>query len=148
MANTKEPIDLIMQKGRKNLTLEEIAVRKNQELKVESKKVSRPAFLPSKFYPQYDALSQRLLDLKIFTDLDEDLLGRYFVSKENYVKFSAKLRTELARKEPDYALIKDVQLMQDKAFKQVRDCANDLGLSITSRAKLVLPPSNETDDEL
>ncbi len=147
MSNIKEPIDLIMQKGRKNLTLEEIAIRKNQELKIDSKNISRPAFLPAKFHKQYDELSKRLQELKIFTDLDEDLLARYFVSKENYVKFSAKIRTEMSRKEIDYTLVKDLQIMQDKAFRQIRDCANDLGLSITSRAKLVLPP-NDPDDEL
>lgn len=39
--------------------------------------------------------------------------------------------------------------LQDKAFKQCLACAKELGLTITARAKLVVPtPSDGDDDEL
>lgn len=148
MSNIKEPLDLIIKKSRKHLTKEEIAIRKNSEIKVESKKVVIPAFLPAKFHKQFEKLATQLLEIGIFTNLDTDLLARYFISRENYVKFTARLRTELSRKKIDMNLVKDTQLMQDKAFRQVRDCANDLGLSITSRAKLAVPKLDDDDVEL
>lgn len=148
MSNIKEPVDLIIKKARKHLTKEEIAIRKNEEIKVASKKVSIPVFLPAKFHEQFESLSKQLLDIGIFTNLDSDLLARYFIARENYVKFTARLRTELSRKKVDVALTKDIQIMQDKAFRQVRDCANDLGLSITSRVRLAVPKTDDDDVEL
>ena len=38
--------------------------------------------------------------------------------------------------------------LQDKAFKQCLACAKELGLTITSRCKLVVPPPPDDDDEL
>lgn len=38
--------------------------------------------------------------------------------------------------------------LQDKAFKQCLACAKELGLTITSRVKLVIPPPPDDDDEL
>ena len=37
--------------------------------------------------------------------------------------------------------------LQDKSFKQCRACANDLGLTITSRCKLILPKTPENPKE-
>ena len=38
--------------------------------------------------------------------------------------------------------------LQDKAFKQCLACARELGMTITSRCKIVVPPPPEDDDEL
>ena len=70
MPNVREPIEVIMKKGKKNLTKEEIATRMNQELKVDSESISIPEFLPSKFKKQFLAMSERLQKVYNFTDLD------------------------------------------------------------------------------
>lgn len=45
--------------------------------------------------------------------------------------------------------ISSLMSLQDKAFKQCVTCARELGLTITSRAKLVIPtPPDDGDDEL
>ena len=56
--------------------------------------------------------------------------------------------TEFDRKKVDFSLIKDIQNSQDKAFKQMRACANDLGLSLSSRCKLVVPDDDPNEYEL
>lgn len=38
--------------------------------------------------------------------------------------------------------------LQDKAFKQCLSCARELGMTITSRCKIVVPPPPEDDEEL
>ena len=38
---------------------------------------------------------------------------------------------------------KDILIQQDKLFKQCRQTATDLGLTITSRCKIVLPKTKE-----
>jgi len=146
--NVREPIEVIMKKGKKNLTKEEIATRMNQELKVDSESISIPEFLPSKFKKQFLAMSERLQKVYNFTDLDTDLLARYFIAKDFYNRYNKKLRTEFDRKKVDFSLIKDIQNSQDKAFKQMRACANDLGLSLSSRCKLVVPDDDPNEYEL
>ena len=47
-----------------------------------------------------------------------------------------------SRKSDIYEMEK-LATMQDKAFKQCRASGNDLGLSITSRCKLVMPEKTE-----
>ncbi len=37
--------------------------------------------------------------------------------------------------------------LQDKAFKQCLSCAKELGLTITSRCKIVVPPPPDDDDD-
>ncbi|WP_299997622.1 phage terminase small subunit P27 family [uncultured Clostridium sp.] len=148
MPNVREPIEVIMKKGKKNLTKEEIATRMNQELKVDSESISIPEFLPSKFKKQFLAMSERLQKVYNFTDLDTDLLARYFIAKDFYNRYNKKLRTEFDRKKVDFSLIKDIQNSQDKAFKQMRACANDLGLSLSSRCKLVVPDDDPNEYEL
>ena len=37
--------------------------------------------------------------------------------------------------------------LQEKYFKQARACANDLGLTITSRCRLVVPKAPERPEE-
>ena len=45
--------------------------------------------------------------------------------------------------------LKDLQNLQDKTLRQCLACAKELGLTITSRAKLVIPtPLEGEDDEL
>lgn len=150
MPNVREPVEVIMKKGRKNLTKEEIATRMSQELKVESESISIPEFLPSKFKEQFLAMAERLQKVYNFTDLDTDLLARYFIAKDFYNRYNKKLRTEFDRKKVDFSLIKDIQNSQDKAFRQMRACANDLGLSLSSRCKLVVPddPNDPNEYEL
>ena len=45
--------------------------------------------------------------------------------------------------------IASLMSLQDKAFKQCIACAREMGLTVTSRTKLVVPkPPDDEDDEL
>jgi P27 family predicted phage terminase small subunit len=50
----------------------------------------------------------------------------------------------------DSSLLQDVKVLnnQDKLFKQCRSSAMDLGLTISSRCKLVVPKAEEDTKEL
>ena len=57
------------------------------------------------------------------------------------------LEAILRRQRGDDATV--IMNLQDKAFKQCLACAKELGLTITSRVKLVIPqPPDDDDDEL
>lgn len=73
------------------------------------------------------------------TELDEDCLARYLLSKNNYLKITKKLNNIMTKKDIKVSDIESLVSIQDKFFKQCRSAAGDLGLSISSRCKLILP---------
>lgn len=141
MGRRKEPLALLEEKGKKHLTKLEREERKNAELDVENKGAKKPDFLPKKFENEFDRISKRLEEIGIMTDLDSDSLARYIVARDLYEEFSKKLlksSTEL-----DDRL--KYSTLQNRYFKQCRDSANDLGLSISSRCRLTIPKVDEDE---
>lgn len=66
---------------------------------------------------------------------------------EDEDKMRRLLEAILRRQRGDDATV--LMNLQDKAFKQCLACAKELGLTITSRVKLVIPqPPDDDDDEL
>ena len=55
------------------------------------------------------------------------------------------IRTALT--DQDVEALKEATKIQDTYFKQARACANDLGMTITSRCRLVLPESRKPQEE-
>ena len=90
------------------------------------------------------------------TELDEECLAHYLIANTSYIKYTKELRklenklirTKDEEKKKEILGFIDLYLKyQDRALKQCRDCANDMGLSITSRCKLVMPPSKDPPKE-
>jgi len=48
MARPRQPVDLLLVKGKKNLTKQEIEERRKQEIKAPSDKVKAPSYLPKR----------------------------------------------------------------------------------------------------
>lgn len=139
MAGQKQPIDLVIAKGKKHLTKEEINKRKNQEIDVPFIDIQAPSYLPKKLRVEFDEIAAKLKFLNIMTELDEDCLARYLLSKNNYLKITKKLNNIMTKKDIKVSDIESLVSIQDKFFKQCRSAAGDLGLSISSRCKLILP---------
>ena len=70
-------------------------------------------------------------------ETDVDALARYIVANEFYINAVKKMRTKEVKDDP--FLFMTWSKIQEKYFKQCRSSANDLGLSISSRCKLVVP---------
>ena len=137
MARPRQPVDLLIHKGKKNLTKAEIEQRRREELKVPFTDVSPPDYLPEKLQKEFNEIADKLLRLKIMTELDEDTLARYLLSKQQYLQFTSLLNK--AAREGRLGEMERLSRLQDKAFKQCRSGAIDLGLTISSRCKLVVP---------
>ncbi|RDU22197.1 phage terminase small subunit P27 family [Anaerosacchariphilus polymeriproducens] len=142
MAGQRQPVELLQAKGKKHLTKAEIEKRKQKELKIESKEIVVPDYLPESLKQEFHETAKRLSEIELFTDLDVDGLARYLLSKQVYLTYTQKLAR--ASKGEDISLIAKLSTIQDKAYKQCRSAANDLGLSITSRCKLTIPRKEET----
>lgn len=136
----KQPVDLLIAKGKKHLTKDEIEARRAQEIKVDFKNVQAPDYLPENLHKEFDEIAGKLLAIGVMTELDEDALARYLLSKQTYLQYTSLLTRAL--KENRIYDADKLTTMQDKAFKQCRASASDLGLTIASRCRLVLPEGN------
>ena len=154
--NQKQPINLIIAKGKKHLTKAEIEERKKTEITTDHTNVKPPDYLNEREVKEFYRISQILLDIGIITELDEDCLAHYLISNTSYIKYTKKIRAledellEAKRTDRKAKLKSEIDTYltyQDKALKQCRACANDLGLSISSRAKLVMPQPKDPPKE-
>lgn len=139
MPGGRQPTDLVVAKGKKHLSRAEEAQRRAGEVAVPRPKAAKPPkWLPEVLKKDFRAVGKQLIALGLYTDLDADTLGRYLVARNQYVIATAK--TEAALEDGDAEEAETWGRLQDRHFKQARACANDLGLTVTSRCRLVLPP--------
>lgn len=139
MARPKQPISLIQAKGKKHLTKAEIEDRKSKEVKAANDKVEPPSYLPETLKKEFKRLASELMKVEIMTNLDCEALARYIVSEYNYQKVTKKMLKTGVDNDKYFNYL----LMQDKLFKQSRQAASDLGLTISSRCKLVIPTKQD-----
>lgn len=152
MARPREPIKLIQAKGKKHLTKNEIEKRENEELKVTLTEVKPPTYLSASEKKLFNEIASKLLSIEIMTELDEDCLARYIIARKLYVEYTKTLTTMIKKhkKQEEKIDIDDInkmQNMQDKVFKQCQSSARDLGLTISSRCRLIVPKQEEDDDD-
>lgn len=146
MPKQREPVDLIVAKKRKHFTKKDIEERREKELKVPFKNVLAPKYLNKQQKKEFYDIAYKLLEIGVMTELDEDALARYLLVKDEFLVYSKSIRDLLEVGEVGDAIVLGNQ--KDKLFKQVRAAASDLGLTITSRCKLVIPQGNNDDVEL
>ena len=147
MARPRQPIDVIVSKGKSHKTKAEIEQRRKNEVKPLDTKIIVPEFITDpQHVKQFKHIAKDLDNLKVWSELDADTLGKYIVSQATYEAYLEPLRKAVEAEDyKDYSLSNSLQLQQDRAFKQAHTCATALGLTITSRCKLVVPVE---DDEI
>lgn len=141
MAGQRQPIELVIANGKKNLTKAEIQERRDSEVKPITDNIIAPSYLTKKQKEEFNDIADQLQKLKIMGETDVDALARYILARDLYVKITKQMRKAEVVNNP-IALDKYMK-NQDRAFKQCRSSANDLGLSISSRCKLVVPVAKD-----
>ena len=158
MARPRQPIALIQAKGRKNLTKEEIAQRVAEEVHPCTDDIRAPSYLTNKQKTHFDKLASQLAKIKILGETDVEALARYVTAEAQYETTTKDLRALMKAKPKQNAedpeayynavgLWTDAQermaKLQDRYFKQAQTAASALGLTISSRCKLIAPKSEE-----
>lgn len=157
MAGPRQPINLVLAKGKAHLTKEQIEERLRSELQPNTEGIDAPSFLTAKQRKEFDKIAGQLERLGIMGETDCGTLARYVVAQDLYsqaVKDLRKLSKERPKKEDDperfydllnvyYVNMDSVMRQQDKYFKQAQTAAAALGLTISSRCKLVAPVATE-----
>lgn len=158
MARPRQPIALIQAKGRKNLTKEEIARRVAEEVQPCADDLRAPSYLTIKQKTHFDKLASQLAKIKILGETDVEALARYVTAEAQYEATTKDLRA-LAKAKPKQNL-EDAEAyynavamwietqerlakLQDRYFRQAQTAASALGLTISSRCRLIAPKTEE-----
>lgn len=143
MAGARQPTDLVVAQGRKHLTRAEEDARRDREVVVPAPQRARPPkWLPKPLHKEFRALGRQLIDVGLYTDLDADNLGRYLIAHHEYISATAEVQRALEYipgRGRDLEAAESWGRVQERYFKQARNCANDMGLTVSSRCRLVLP---------
>ena len=142
MSGQRLPIEVLEARGAKHLTKDEIQERRESELKPITDNIIAPSFLTKKQKNEFNRITEQLEKLKIMGETDVDALARYIVANDFYINAVKQMRKPDVKNDP--VKFESWAKIQERYFKQCRASANDLGLSISSRCKLVVP---KTDTE-
>lgn len=158
MAGPRKPMLLNLATGGKNWTKDEIQERLSSEVQPVTDGIAAPSFLTVKQRKEFDRIAAQLQKLKIMGETDCDTLGRYVVAQDLYAQAVKDLRDirKLQPKDGDNPvralenaiawanMLDKLDKRCDRYFKQATTAANALGLTISSRCKLVVPLKEET----
>ena len=142
MAGQRQPIELVLAKGNKHLAKAEIEERKSSEVKPITDDISPPPYLSTKKQKEeFNKIANQLMKLKILGETDVDTLARYILSRDLYVNLTKQIRKKKILEDP--ILLDKYMKNQDRAFRQCDICAKALGLTISSRCRLVVPETKQ-----
>lgn len=156
MAGARQPIQLVMAKGKKNLTKKEIADRLSTEIAPCTEDLSAPKYLKASEKKRFIKIAEQLDKLGILGETDTETLARYVTAQSQYEKITKELRTLLNTSpdstSPEYLTELDAWIstqerlskLQNRYFTQAQTAATALGLTISSRCKLIAPKVDDT----
>ena len=141
MGRPRQPIGLLQTKGNKHLTKNEIETRTNEEVTPVPDGIAPPDYLNEVQKKRFRAVAEDLQALEIMGKTDCDALARYVVVEELFEAASETLQDPEVLADPEKTV--SATLALEKCFKMCRAAAGDLGLTISSRCKLVVPKAPE-----
>lgn len=145
MAGPRQPIDLVIAKGAKHLSQAEIEQRRAQEVKApKPKKLRVPKYLPKSLHKKFREIGRQLMELNLLSELDYDCLARYLIAEQTYLAVTDEVNLAIAA--GNMLHLDDLSKTQQRYFTQCSKAANDLGLTISSRCKLIVPEPPAPDD--
>ena len=133
----RQPIELIVNKGKKHLTKDEIERRRAEEVKVPDGDIIAPGYLTKKQRAEFDTIAKTLIESKIMKSLDVDALASYLINRDEWLAVVRLLKSRRIREDVDQ--YDKYSRIEDRYRKQMRLAASDLGLTISSRCKLIMP---------
>lgn len=156
MARPRQPIDLLEAKGKKHLTNAEKEARRATEVAPCTDDITAPAYLTAPEKKRFDKLASQLQKIKIMGETDVETLARYVTAQGLYEQATKDLRKAQKERPKDgdlgaliywADLLEKLDKRQDRYFKQAQTAAAALGLTISSRCKLIAPVKDEKPAE-
>lgn len=149
MAGSRLPLEVLDGRGKKHLSKRERAKREEQDIKNNEpvKRLTPPKWLTESLKEEFLRISKALIALlpNTITRLDGDTIAAYCVAHNEWRAATSRLNAALMNGDPKEA--DSWSKVQQRCFAQARACANDLGMTITSRCRLVLPEGAKPKEE-
>ena len=146
MAGPRLPIEVVEARGKKNLTKAEAAARKESEPRNPNpvKTLRPPKWLPESQKKEFAQIAKELIALMptLVSKLDADTIATYCIARQEWAAATNKVNAAI--KMGDLEEAQGWSLVQDRCFKTARACATDLGMTITSRCRMVVPQATES----
>lgn len=152
MPGPRQPLEVLEARGRKHLSKSERAAREAGEVRGggEIKRLTPPSWLPEGQRAEFNRVARIVVQLmpSLVARTDGDTIATYCMARQEWL--TATSRVNQAMRAGDLEGAQGWGLVQDRFFKQARACANDLGLTISSRCRLVAPapPPRPEDNPL
>ena len=143
MAGPRQPTALVELKGKKHFTKTELEERKNAEVTAEADNIAPPDYLTEKQAGEFLALADELKRCEIMTNLDCDALARFVVARSDYADY-VKLMRSIPKTVDNLQELKEADKLKRGAFLDCNTAAKELGMTISSRCKLVVPKKEES----
>ena len=142
----KLPQKVIEMRGKSHQTKAEKEERRNSELQIsDAKRIRAPDYLPEMLRDEFNELGQQLIKAQLACKLDRDVMARYLMSKQNWILAHEKAKDSLLF-DDDPKTVGGWTKVANQYFNQCQACANAMGLTITSRCKLVVPQTKNEEE--
>lgn len=150
----RKPIELQKATRRIHRTEAEIKARERSEVKPCEAGIKAPAHLSKKQKADFNKLARQLQKIKIMGETDCDVLARYVVARDLYLSaLDAVERQEELKPDADdleamsmwVHILEPLDRRLERYSNQCSAYARDLGLTIASRCKLVVPQAEEPE---
>lgn len=148
MMPAKQPINVLQFTGKSHLTKAEIEKRKAEEaaVKPKSDNIKCPSWLKDKVAKkEFKRIVNELQQIDLITNLDVDLLALYCQAYAQFQKATEEMQdqslsiTKYDKFERPYQVENPLIKIQLKYSEEMRKIASQMGLSISSRLRLILP---------
>ena len=140
MPRKRQPVAALRASGSRHYSKAQLEEREAREVKAPpAASMDPPYYLPASLAKKFRALAPVLIRMGILTSLDGDGLARYLIAEHNYLRATKHLFEALAA--GTTAEADKWSSIQDRFFRQCRSAGADLGLTVSGRCSLELPPS-------
>ena len=138
MPAKKKPVAALKAEGSRHYTTDELAEREAREIRPpETTTVKAPSYITGTLLKEFNRLAPVLVKMGTLSSVDGDVLARYLIARQQYVHATNEVTKALTN--GTLGTVEKWSVLQDRFFKQCRASAAELGLSVSSRANLLLP---------
>ncbi len=153
----KKSVEVLIAEGKTHLTNKDIEARREEEglIRPNDDKIKCPSWVKDKVArAEFKKISEELQELKLLTNLDVNTLASYCIAYSNYLKATLELEGQplvisQTNKSGFTNLVENPLIrIQLKFSDEMKKHASEMGLTINSRLKLVVPKAKPKKDEI
>ena len=139
MSKRREPVAALEASGSRHYSKSDLAERKESEVPAPAAAPAPPDYLPASLVENFGRIAGILAAAGMMTELDSGSLARYLIAERDYLRATNRLNNAINT--GNTADASAWSAMQDRFFRQCRMSAGDLGLTVSGRCRLLLPPA-------